>query len=169
MEKEIFNAKALKAISKEIKKEQKVDFVDDLKDVNRIKDELEETKKSIANVTEIIVKGQMFDSLLGKLTELEERKKMLEVSLLKIIGDEENKQSADEKLIDLKYIPSEYARVKVEPSSIDYKTFIQEFIAKIDVGKYNVDITIKTGLDIFAKLDKTFEVRRKEIYEVKTS
>ena len=164
LEKEILNANALKKISTQIKAEQKIGFVDELKDVEVIKKDLEETKTAIANVTEIIVKGQNFESLLGKLTELEERKKMLEISLAETMQDEESKQSADKKLIDLKYIPSEYAKVKEDVSSIGYKEFIQDFISKIVVGRYYVDITLKTGLEIVTKLDKTFVVSRKEIY-----
>lgn len=169
LEREMFNANALKKISKQIKDEQKSGFVDKSKDVEDIKKDLEETQKAIDTITEIIVKGQSFESLLGKLSELEERKNMLEVSLVKTMSDEESIQSADEKLIDIKYIPSEYVKVKEDVSSIGYKEFIQDFISKIVVGKYFVDITLKTGLEIFAKLDKTFVVSRKEIYERKTA
>ena len=46
-----------------------------------------------------------------------------------------------------------------------YKEFICGFIDKIEIGKYAVSITLKTGLDIFPSLDTIFNVRRQEIYE----
>ena len=76
---------------------------------------------------------------------------------------------ADDKLIDIKHIPSEYAKVKENVFANAYKEFIQDFIGKIDVGKYNVEITLKTGLEISSSLDKTLMVRRREIYEGKVA
>lgn len=167
LEREIFNAKALSVISKEIKMVQKSGFVDDLGDMEQLQKKLDETNQSIANITEIIVNGQMLESLLGKLTELEERKKTLEISLLKMVNERELQQLVGEKIIDSKYILSEYTKAKEDVFSVRYKEFIQSFIVKIEVGKYYVDITLKTGLGIYSKLDKTISVKRQEIYESK--
>ena len=120
-------------------------------------------------MTEIIVRGQRFDSLVGKLAELEEKKGGLEIALLKATSEEVSEKLADDKLIDIKHIPSEYTKVKENVFANAYKEFIQDFIAKIDVGKYNVEITLKTGLEISSSLDKTLMVRRKEIYEGKVA
>lgn len=167
LEKEIFNVSAIKEIANKIKKEQQVSFADRTKEIEQMKADLDTTNKAIANITEIVVKGQMFDSLLEKLAELEERKNTLEVSLLKVMSAEEMQQSVNEKLIDIKHIPTEYAKVKENIFSNSYKEFIQDFIAKIDVGKYNVDITLKTGLEICPSLDRKLHVGRKEIYQNK--
>lgn len=167
LEKEIFNAKALDVLSKEIKKVQKSGIIDDLGDIEQLQKMLDETNESIANITEIIVKGQMIESLLGKLTELEEHKKELQISILKMVNERELQQLVGEKIIDSKYILSEYSKAKEDVFSVRYKEFIQSFITSIDVSKYYVDITLKTGLGIFPKLDKTISVRRQEIYEWK--
>jgi len=67
--------------------------------------------------------------------------------------------------IDTGFILAEYAAVKDSPSLPEYKTFISNFIDKIEVGKYTVNVTLKTGLDIFPELNTTYNVRRQEIYE----
>lgn len=167
LEKEIFNVSALKEISKKIHKEQKVDVCNKVREIKQMQAELEETNKAIANITEFVIKGRMFDSLLEKLTELERRKNVLEVAMLKVTSQEETRQLSDEMLIDIKHIPGEYAKVKENIFSNCYKEFIQDFITKIDVGKYNVDITLKTGLEIYPSLDKKFNVGRREIYQKK--
>lgn len=165
LEREIFNVSALKEIVNNIKKEQKVGVTNIEKEAEQIKADLEETNKAITNITDIIVKGQKLDSLVEKLEEFEERKNLLEASLLKVTGEGIVNKSVDEKIIDIKHIPAEYAKIKDNVFSNRYKEFIQDFIAKIEVGKYNVVITIKTGLEVFSKLDKTLVVRRQEIYE----
>ena len=154
-------------LSKEIKKVQKSGIIDDLGDIEQLQKMLDETNQSIANITEIIVKGQMLESLLGRLTELEEHKKALQISILKMVHERELQQLVGEKIIDSKYILSEYSKAKEDVFSVRYKEFIQSFITSIDVSKYYVDITLKTGLGIFPKLDKTISVRRQEIYEWK--
>ena len=50
------------------------------------------------------------------------------------------------------------------PKSSEFKELIQQFINEITVGNYTVYINLKTGLDIVPALDKTFAVRREELY-----
>lgn len=64
-------------------------------------------------------------------------------------------------------ILQEYAQAKKATSSPEYKQLIQEFIDKIVVGKYCVEITLKTGMDIFPSLDTSVQIKRQEIYEKK--
>lgn len=68
-------------------------------------------------------------------------------------------------IVDVQLILSEYGKVKDSPSSPAYKDFIRSFISKIEIGRYYVTITLKTGLDILPTLDTTYTVRRQEIYE----
>lgn len=168
LEKEIFNANALVEIAAKIKEVQKLGNVDNIVEIKRLQELLEETNQSIVNVTEILARGQMIESLLVKLTELEERKQALEISLLKIANEKEMQQSAGEKVIDIKHILAEYAKAKEDVCSVRYKEFIQDFIVKIKVSRYYVDIILKTGLGISSSLDKVVSVRRQEIYEGKT-
>lgn len=57
--------------------------------------------------------------------------------------------------------------VKNSPMLPMYCSFISNFIDKIEVGKYTVDITLKTELNICSNPDTTYLVRRQEIYEGK--
>ena len=67
--------------------------------------------------------------------------------------------------VDTDLILSEYAEVKNSSLLPEYKTFVSNFIEKIEVGKYIVNITFITGLGIYPELDTTIDVRRQEIYE----
>ena len=165
LESEIFNATAIKEIAKEIKSHQRTDKEVNQKKIEELKLQLTETNNAITNITEIIVRGQRFDSLIDKLAELEEKKGELEIEILKATSEEVSEKSADDKLIDIKHIPSAYAKVKENVFSNAYKEFIQDFITKIDVGKYNIGITLKTGLEICPSLDKKLNVGRKEVYQ----
>lgn len=69
--------------------------------------------------------------------------------------------------IDPELILQEYVQAKKATSSPEYKQLIQEFIDKIVVGKYCVEITLKTGMGIFPSLDTSVQIKRQEIYEKK--
>ena len=69
--------------------------------------------------------------------------------------------------IDTNMILSEYNEVSKSPNLPNYRAYITNFIDRIEVGKYMVDITLKTGLDIYPELNNTYHVRRQEIYEYK--
>ena len=165
LEGHIFNVAAMKKIAKKI--EQERDNGTDIREeqVKAINEKLTETENAIANITAAIATGMKFESLLGKLAELEEEKARLEVSLIRLSSQGDVEEDNKEILIDPKHIPTEYMKVKDEPYTLAYKEFIQSFIDCITVGRYRVDITIKTGLDIFPHLDTTITVRRQEIYE----
>ena len=165
LEGHIFNVAAMKKIAKKI--EQERDNGTDIREeqVKAINEKLTETENAIANITAAIATGMKFESLLGKLAELEEEKARLEASLIRLSSQGNVEDDDKEILIDPKHIPTEYMKVKDEPYTLAYKEFIQSFIDCITVGRYRVDITIKTGLDIFLHLDTTFTVRRQEIYE----
>lgn len=166
LEGHIFNVASMKQIAKKIDQERDNGIDHRAKEIEIINGKLSETEKAISNITAAIATGMKFESLLGKLAELEEAKARLETSLIRLTKqDTESQNENSNTLIDPKHIPSEYMKVKDEPYSQAYREFIQSFIDRIEVGKYRVDITLKTGLDIFPHLDTTFTVRRQEIYE----
>lgn len=165
LEREIFNVPAINRLANEIKNKQSQDKTSSITEEERIAAQIDETNRAIANITEAIMKGQRHESLLDKLVELEEKKAALETSMLKCGSTEEVDKLAEEKIIDSKLIPEEYVKVKDDVFSTSYKLFVQDFIDKIDVGKYSVDVTIKTGLDIIPELDKKVTVKRQEIYK----
>ena len=120
---------------------------------------LSDVKIALKNVADAVAQGLLSEALIERLKALEREKAELETNLA------ESQLVGGEVTIDIKLILSKYAEVREAPSSPAYKEFICSFIDKIEVGKYMVDITLKTGLDIFPKLDTTFHIKRQEIYE----
>lgn len=123
---------------------------------------LAEVNTALKNVADAVAQGLLSEALINRLRELEQQKAELEQVLQKTDAPSGNVN------IDTSLILSNYREVKDSPASPAYKEFICGFISKIDVGRYTVDITLKTGLDICKSLDSTFAVRRQEIYERKT-
>ena len=121
--------------------------------------ERKEIDNAIKNVADAIEAGLISDALVARLTELERRKS----ELARIPSN--RLPSPTNATVDPTLILSEYAEVKRSPASPQYKDFIRGFIDRIEIGSYTVKITLKTGLDIFPELNKSFEVRRQEIYE----
>lgn len=157
LESHILNASSLRIIKHKIEKTANrgvdADFVE------QTKSKLSEVQTALKNVADAVAQGLLSEALIERLKSLEQEKAELEATLT------QSQVVSDEVTIDTKLILSQYAGVKESPSSPAYKDFLCGFIDKIVVGKYTVDITLKTGLDIFPKLDTTFHVRRQDIYE----
>jgi hypothetical protein len=125
-------------------------------------EKLAEINTALKNVADAVAQGLLSEALIARLRELEQQKAELERTLQEIDTPSGNVN------IDTNLILSNYREVKDSPASPAYKEFICGFISKIDVGRYTVDITLKTGLDICKALDTTYPVRRQEMYERKT-
>ena len=111
------------------------------------------------NITDAIAFGLISESLTAKLNELEIQKMSLEQQL------RDFKDTVTITDIDPSVILSDYAELKRKSDTTEYKTFICNFIDRIEIGRYTVNIRLKTGLDIFPALDNTYSVRREEIYK----
>ena len=160
LEKEIFSASAMKRITKRIETNRN-NHAENLQATRqRLEDELSQTETSITNIANAIASGIISAALTDKLQELEDEKKKL---LTALNSAETGEKSVPE--IDSQLILSKYKDLKSSSASPEYKEFLQCFIDKIIVGKYTVDITLKTGLDVFPELDTTYSVKRQEIYE----
>ena len=158
LEKEILNVRALKRLQKEINEHAETAHIPT---ESQQQEELRKIDKALRNVAEAIEKGLLTDVLVARLHELEKRKKEL-------CAHSSHKATGQAPLaIDTQMILDEYKEIKNSPSFPTYKDYIRSFIERIDVGKYSVWITLKTGLDIFPALDTTYEVRRQEIYQKK--
>ena len=157
LEQYILNHSALKKIAKQIQYKSETSNAEDVKE--QIYEELEETTTALKNVADAVASGLISDVLVAKLNELENKKAMLEQKLIDTQYEGKNIS------VDTSLIMSEYTQVRDKPSLPEYKAFIGSFIDRIEVGKYVVNITLKTGLDIFPELNTTYDVRRQEIYE----
>ena len=157
LEKHLFNSSSLYNIKNRIEEIASSGTNDDcLKETEK---KLSDVRKALQNVADAVAQGLLSEALIERLKTLEQEKAELEASFA------EAQSVGDEVTIDVKCLLSQYAEVREAPSSPAYKEFICSFIDKIEVGKYMVDITLKTGLDIFPKLDTTFHIKRQEIYE----
>ena len=146
LEHEILNTKALNMINKSIKKLSTSD--NRLHSLENIKRELVSVHTALQNIADAIAAGLISESLTIKLNELEIQKMSLEQQL------RDFKDTATITDIDPLVILSEYAEVKRNSDSVEYKTFICNFIDRIEIGRYTVNIRLKTGLDIFPELER---------------
>ena len=163
LEREIFSSTALNRIAKKIAIIHNSNM--DILELSReeIDEKLAKIDEALANIANFVAGGLASDTLKAKLRSLEEEK----AKLLSQIGIIDGTTDKNAPIIDSQLICSTYRRLKETPASPEYKDFIQGFIDKIEVGRYAVDITLKTGLDIFPELDTTYHVKRQEIYETK--
>ena len=158
IETQVLNAGALKRLQRKIHKHAETAHIPA---ESQRQEEIGEIDKALKNVAEAIEAGLLTDVLVARLKELEKRKQELCASA-------NRKATAQAPIaIDTQIILDEYREIKNSPSFPTYKDYIRSFINKIEVGKYSVWITLKTGLDIFPDLDSTYEIRRQEIYERK--
>ena len=160
LEKHIFNSYALKKLIKNIEK--RIENAD-VTDNSYIYDELDKVNEALKNVADAVANGLISDVLIDRLKELEQKKTSLEARL------NDSKADTEYTKIDANLILSDYNNIRNTPALPAYKDFIKSFIARIDVGKYSVDVTLKTGLDVCDALNNTYEVRRQTIYERKSS
>lgn len=162
LEQEIFNEKAMQRIIQRIEKKEESGEQYQEEQRKRIRMELQEVEASIDRIVDAIATGLSSESLSAKLQGAEDKKTRLQIELLSVGGVVNNEDSI---AVDPETIPAQYEVVKLSTKTERYKTFIQSFIDKIDVGKYRIQITLKTGLDRWPELDSTFYVRRQELYE----
>ena len=112
-------------------------------------------------MADAIENGLISDALVSRLKELEKRKaELCKFPSHPLIGTACTN-------VDQALILAEYTEVKRSPASPQYKDFLRGFIDRIEIGSYSVRITLKTGLDVFTELNKSYEVRRQVIYEQK--
>lgn len=157
LENHIFNPSSLSYIKRKIDAMSQVGGNDTI--IAETEAKLSEVKSALKNIADAVAQGLLSDALIEHLQALEQEKADLETTLSEL------QTVRDDITVDTRSILSQYAEVKDSPSSPTYKEFICNFIDKIEVGKYSVSITLKTGLDIFPSLNTTFNVRRQEIYE----
>lgn len=163
MEEELFSKSAMRTIAKNIRTAQDHNRRGIGRELQQLSEQLSKVMSELTNIADAIAQGLIFSALTDRLCALEEEKLLLEGRLAKASMF----SSTDELHIDPTLIPSQYAELCLSPTSPSFKEFLCSFISRIEVGRYTVNITLKTGLDILPALDKTFFVRRQEIYEVK--
>ena len=164
LERHIFNTAAMRELAKKIEAVSDSYTEDIAGEQERLQANLDELSEAIGNITSVIMSGIVSVALTDKLAELEQEKAQVEANVRKL----EQRGNPDGKItVDPLLIPQEYIKLKDTPSSPAYKDFVQGFIERIEVGRYRLAITIKTGLDVYPTLDMVLTVRRQEVYEGK--
>ena len=164
LERHIFNTAAMRELAKKIETVSDSYTEDIAGEQERLQANLDELSEAIGNITSVIMSGIVSVALTDKLAELEQEKAQVEANVRKL----EQRGNPDGKItVDPLLIPQEYTKLKDTPSSPAYKDFVQGFIERIEVGRYRLAITIKTGLDVYPTLDMVLTVRRQEVYEGK--
>ena len=157
LEKHLFNARALKRCIHAIEERSQDPFWDSKRE--RLCTELASVKEALANVTRAVEDGLLSEALSIRLQELEVQKIELEQELESCTG------KGMVQLTDSKRLLEEYRRIKNLEGTPEYRSFIKEFVTKIEVARYTVYITLKTGLGVFPELDTIIQTSRREIYE----
>ena len=121
-----------------------------------LKNELDDICESLENITKAIEKGIINDSIITRASELEERKTQLEIQL------SEMHQYDEMQYDDFEYLLKEYKNL--ESGTEEYRTFLQQFINKITVFPYELEIELNTGLGVTNELKETITIRRGELY-----
>lgn len=159
LEKHIFNAAAMKRIAKRIDKELGNQAKEAENEKERLRKELAEINTALSNIADAVGAGLLSDALINRLAELEGRKASIEELLRR------DPSARQETVIDPQVIMAQYNELKRTPASPAYKEFVQDFVSHIEVGRYSVTITIRTGLGICPALDMSIPVRRQMIYQ----
>lgn len=157
LEQYFFNRKACKRIMKNIEKFSQKPLVEER--VEKINGELEVVLESLRNVTQAVEDGLLSEALITRLQELEDRKSELEYAL------ETVECASVENLEDMDSILEDYKRIKEMKGSPEYNSFMKSFVTRIEVARYTVYITLRTGMGVYPELDTTLEVSRREIYQ----
>lgn len=152
----ILNTKALKSAVNKLNKYINTYNVEYEDNSTILKNELSEICESLENITKVIEKGIINDSIITRISELEERKTQIEVQLSEMHQYDEMQYS------DFEYLLKEYKNL--ESGTEEYRTFLQQFINKITVFPYELEIELNTGLSIANDLKEIVTIRRGELY-----
>ena len=161
LEREIFNSKALRRLVKAIEARSGAIVTNIEDDRERIDRTIAEIEVQLKNVADAVASGLLSEALITRLNELENEKNRLITEKAHLKGA----LSGQNVSIDTKYILGEYSKLKKTPSHPAFREYVQSYLDSISLGRYTVCITLKTGLDIYPELNKTYEVRRQVIYE----
>ena len=163
LEKEIFSVPVIARLKKRIESKRKAKQKGAQERCKELMDALQENEKALANIANAVADGLISDALTEKMSLLEAEK----AHILKELSEYDKINELDLLAIDGKTICSKYRKLKKTPQSPEYIDFLQSFIDKIIVGRFDIEITLKTGLGIDPTLDTVYSVKRQELYEKK--
>lgn len=153
LEREIFNPKSLERIIQRIKAREAIPS-------NRreqLQEQLKEASAGLKNIVEAVEAGLLSEALITRHKQLEAEKAELEAALEKQIA-------SSAMYVDPQRILQQYGQVKQQPESQAYKDVLKEYVTKILVGRFSVELHLRTGLGVCDELDTVLSLRRQVIY-----
>ena len=123
-----------------------------------VKSEYDEIQANLDNITKAIEKGIITESLIVRAEELEQKRAEIEINLSKIHQLSLIEYSDFSPLID------EFRQL--ERNTEKFRTFIQNYVKRITVFPYHLEIEINTGLCVTDKINEIVTIRRGELYEL---
>lgn len=161
LERLIFSPQAMAILKKNIEAQHTPAELARAEERKAISEAQAENKAALQNLADAIASGRLIsDTLVQRFNALEEEKAHLETRLSELASPQANNIVEIDPLL----IPSEYAELRKTPASPAFRDFIQSFINRIEVGRYMVRLTLRTGLGIYPELDTTLPIRRESLY-----
>ena len=129
-------------------------------DVNyeSVKAEYDEIQENLDNITKAIEKGIITESLITRAEELEQKRAEIEIKLSEIHQLSLIEYSNFSPIID------EFKGL--ERNTKEFRTFIQNYVKRITVFPYHLEIEINTGLCMTDKINEIVTIRRGELYKL---
>ncbi|MCM1508111.1 MAG: recombinase family protein [Ruminococcus flavefaciens] len=156
LRKKIFNATSLKHLVNNVNTYIRQYNSDYDTNYESVKAEYDEIQANLNNITKAVEKGIITESLINRAEELEQKRAEIEIKLSEI-----------HQLYLIEY--SDFLPVidefrQLERNTEKFRTFIQNYVKKITVYPYHLEIEINTGLGIADKINAIVKIRRGELY-----
>lgn len=156
LRKKIFNATSMKHLVNNVNTYIRQYNSDYDTNYESVKSEYDEIQASLDNITKAVEKGIITKSLITRAEELEQKRAEIEIKLSEI-----------HQLLPIEY--SDFLPVidefrELERNTEKFRTFIQNYVKKITVFPYHLEIKINTGLGIADKINEIVKIRRGELY-----
>ena len=123
-----------------------------------VKAEYDEIQANLDNITRAVEKGIITESLITRAEELEQKRAEIEIKLSEIHQLDLIEYS------DFSPIIEEFRQLEINTE--EFRTFIQQYVKKIAVYPYHLEIEINTGLCVTDKINEIVTIRRGELYEL---
>lgn len=121
-----------------------------------VKTEYDEIQANLDNITKAIEKGIITESLIARAEELEQKCAEIEVQLSTM------HQYVPIEYNDFSPIIDEFKGLKRNTET--FRTFIQQYVNKVTVYPYYLEIELNTGLGMADELNEIITIRRGELY-----
>ena len=165
LEEHIFSSTALHNLEKKIRQYEQCSIDDPSARLEELETQLAQVNLALQHVADAIADGLLSPVLVERLSALEKEQGCLEDEKEALL----NPVSQTLVMPNTRALLTQYKLLSQAPSSLEYREFLQSFLGEISVGRYTLNITIKTGLGVCGALDTTLLVRRQEVYQQRIS